>query len=241
MPGSTKKISTFASLNMIDRTIMLHFRYDVGGEVVAESSTHATDYWPTHCNRGPAHTVYVAGKSFDDDKVVLEVWRFKLPRILQSPAAQTPPRIVPALRTSVTRIYEGPATEGLVRGLVALRGAPSESFLVFLDGSRKLFSVNAATGAMTLVASPSVLPGVLHQPLLAQPWRYCHVERRLNEGFFYIFRFEGDDILETSSASVLVFQDTNEDGVLDTSQGLTTAEWNALGYDNSLHWLPSDF
>lgn len=245
VPGSTKKISTFASLHMIERKIMLEFRFDVGGEVLTESSTHATDYWPTDCNRGPSHTVYVAGKGYTSDTLVLEVWRFRDPRVLQparlTPLGQTAQRIEPAARTSVTRIHEGPATEGLVRGLVALRGAPSESFLVFFDGSRKLFVVNAATGAMSLVASPTALPGVLHEPLLAEPWRGCYVERRLNEGFLYIFRFEGDDVLETAAPSVLVFRDTNEDGLLDSSQGLNTAEWQALGYGNSLGWLPNDF
>ncbi len=240
VPGFTNPISTAGHLSMSVRKVGMEYRFNLGAEFLKESSSFVTDYWPTRCNMGPAHTIYVAGKGFAADTVVFEVWRFTPP--VYQPGrltvhGQTPPRIKPAKRTSVTRIAEVPSAEGYVRGLVVLRNAPTESFLVLYSGSSKLYAVDAATGVQTLVASPTPTPGVLHEPLLATPWEHCYVARRTGEGFLYLFRTGGDDFADFDQPSLMVIRDTDENGSLDSSQGLSYSDWQTLGYGNANGWV----
>ncbi len=242
MPGFSDPTYATGHMGMTSREIGITFRFKVGAESLTESSTYVTDYWPTRCNMGPAHTLYVAGKGFASDTVVFEVWRFNPPVFQpgrQTIHGQTPPKLKPAKRTSVTRIAEVPATDGLVRGLVVLRNASTESFLVLYSGSSKVYAVDAATGAQTLVASPTPIPGVLHQPSLADPWALCYVAKRIGEGFLYLFRVGGDSFAEPPP--VLVLRDSDENGTIDSSDILSAAQWQALGYENPNGWVSDDY
>ena len=116
----------------------------------------------------------------------------------------------------------------------ALRGAEGTTLLVLFHDSRDLCTLEADSGAVSLVASTSSTAGVIWETRLNDRlWKIADSREHVSQGYVYTFREPPaslpEDLDPSSDLFALLFYDSDKDGVIDSSDGLTLDEWDQAG------------
>lgn len=239
VPGSPSRISIDVGFSMAERSVDYRYAYAGLEPRLTEHRSFTVDFWPSACNAGPAHTTYVVGRGLADEGFVAEVWRFETPSVVPglraSGGGETSPRIEMGARTSVARVHEIAVSGGIPRAVVQLAGSTPEAFLVYFDRSRQLCSVDARSGSLRVVVSPTAVEGALVEPGLLADWSSFSVREHVTDGYVTVAR-QGTDV-GSEGASILLLVDSDEDGALDSTRVVSPATWRALGYHDPRQWV----
>lgn len=208
----------------------------------------STSFHPTNAEVVDNDTLLVAGFS-STGTTILEKWTFAWPLQMPFPQADpstgisTVPVVVPP-RTETTVLYKQDVTgRRFVRGLSAQKrssGAPT-SAIVWFNDSRDLYEINLSSGQLSLLASPGSQQGALGQiPELTNLYDRISSSEMIGGPYYYFFGRTDWTYSASSAQSILVFEDSDKDGSLDTHLMITPAQWTADGWSNAYNFVMDD-
>ena len=197
-----------------------------------------TRYYPTALSTIDSETVVVAGYEVDG-KTVIERWMFRwpaeMPTGVHDPATgmTVVPVVVPE-RTRVDVLYSADvADRRIVQSACGYHrsAGPALKALVQFHDSYDLYSVDLASGALDLIASPTSGDGLLGlvPELAAHGYDKILPREKIGEGFVYTMgRIRAG--VPGAHWPALVLQDSDRDGALDGYRVYGEAEWLAEGW-----------
>lgn len=228
------------------RKVVFNWRYaqsPTPDSLLAETvQEFALTYWPTDVCILDADTIYVAGKGAQGHTLI-ERWEFSGGGAVALPVGAVDPQTGQMVytwdlpvRTAVATVLDTTnAANDTVRVMFKNPALANRLFVQF-HSTRDLYSLNTATGALTLVLGVS--SGTNPEPNLATAydmyWSADHTT------FGYVYVFQRITLLpgQTVKVPALVLQDTNRDGRIDAHFTVDTATWTnpASGWSDTANY-----
>lgn len=204
------------------------------GSSLHRHDEYALRYWPTSVVQIDSLKLAVAGKSRRSGNTIIEIWTFATPSV---PAAQVPgqpPAITGGALETVEEVYsESTSGRELVQRMMPLWGGAHTRLLVQFVDSKDVYSLDAVTGQVALVASPVTKPGALKIALLTSV-QACSAGELATGGFVYRFRIVPPPVNQPSN---VLLRDADKDGVIEGFELLTAAEFEQRGYCEASAWI----
>ncbi|MCK6447700.1 MAG: hypothetical protein L6Q99_15010 [Planctomycetes bacterium] len=231
------------------RTVTVRSRYFVGGNrrtLVEDVDEFDVRYWPTELSVVAENTLCIGGKS-EDGHTVIERWTFAAPaHEVSSPNdGSTPVHSVTTGALSHVEVLYDDAVPGrdIVNVILPVLGGKSPGLLIQFADSADLWKLDTSDQPLALVATPhpatATVANVPLVPLLSQRMRARMVREHPADGYCYFLLpsgggFDFDDSDESNeSPTIVLLRDADENGVIETFEQLTAAQFEAKGYGSS--------
>lgn len=203
--------------------------YEKNSEYVV-TQEFAVAYWPTDaCALANKQDLVVSGKERFGDTVI-ERWTLSPPQLLYQgvPGAGGHYIWTPATIASIDTLYNASIQgQDMVYNAAADRSSSSRVYVTFWD-SKELCLVDFTDlqqVTISRIASPTS-GALLLQPELAN-LAYREMFWSANHSVYgYVYVLNAPD----TEQEPIVFQDTDRDGVMDSSLALTPGQWSSLGF-----------
>lgn len=207
-------------------------------------ASYATSYFPTEVTVLNDHTLLVAGK-YSGTETVIEKWVFWWRRQFPLPISPvgggqpivevTMPYL--ALRKEVYR--DDIAGQRLVSKMTRMRHNGTSALVHFFDQGN-VHLLDLTTDTLSLVASPAGGTPLGQVPGLTDAHDFMWSGDHLLLGYIYVFGTHSLPWRIVDRADTLVLIDSNRDGVLDTVDSVTDADWSNSTYANGHNYISRD-
>jgi hypothetical protein len=205
------------------------------GESLHRHDEYAVRYWPTSLVQLDSLKLAVAGKSRRNGNTIIEVWTFATPTVsvVHTPGHES--TIVGGSLETVEEVYnETTAGRALVQRMMPMWGSAHTRLLVQFVDSKDVYSLDAVTGQVALLASPTSKPGAFQINLLSSV-QACDAGELVTGGYVYRFRLIPPPA--GGQPSNVLLRDVDKDGVIETFELITSSEFAQRGYEDGATWV----
>ena len=205
-----------------------------GAHGLAVGAQYVLPFWPTA----------IAGSSFEKGTVYVAGWtergRTRILKLSLSPPSlsfdssstgETSYSLIAGSVQSVREIYDAPTGEvGFISNLLVNRKESGQLFVHKFPGGQ-VDRLDLASGVRTALITSAATGAPFTGVPLQSPYVWAGTTENTTHGYAYVCDQIGEPLAE-GVARILVYMDSDKDGLIDSAQVLTAQQYRALGLDD---------